>query len=368
MKRSITELKPVILAFLLWRGLLFLWGIIALRLLEFKASFPLINESLIISGYPQWLWQWGNFDGVHYLTVARHGYAGLINGEQVFFPVYPLLIKLVSFLTGNLFLAGLLIANVSALLAAILLYKLVSRDLNKNVAFWSVIFLFAFPTSFFFGAVYTEALFLLLLLLAFFLPGIAGGIAGLLAGGVRLVGAFLAPTAIFKPLNRWRIIAAGGVLSYMFYLWRQFGNPLLFLFNQGAFKNARANTLSGLVTPPQVLYRYLRIFLTASVTHYDFWVAVLEFTAFLFGVGILTWLTVRRKVPLSYLVYSWPALVLPVFSGTLSSLPRYLLTVFPVFIGLALIKNRPFKIGLAILFALLEVVLTTFFVRGYWVS
>lgn len=352
-KKFWPDIKFVLTAFFLWRTALFLFGFLSFQLLTFKASFPYIDQALIASHFPQWLWHWGNFDGVHYLSLATWGYR---EGDQVFFPLYPLLIYLLSFVTGNFFLAGFLISNLSILATALIFYGLVARDFNQKIARWGTVFLFLFPTSFFFGAVYTESLFLLLVLCAYYFSGIKSVIFSLLSGLTRLVGFFVLPAG---PV---------GVLAYVLYLWQSFGNPAYFLSAQAAFQNERAFSLSAMVLPPQVIFRYLKILTTVSTSHPDFWVAALELAAFLFGFVILGWLTLRRYVPGKYLVFAWPALLLPALSGTFSSFPRYLLTIFPIFIGLAQIKSLPIKILILVIFACLLPVLTIFWLRGYWIS
>lgn len=344
-KKFFLEYKSVLCLFIFWRLALLLVGLFSLSFLTFRASFPYIDETLIASGLPQFIWHWGNFDGVHYLTIAQQGYHGLINNEQVFFPLYPVLIKLLYFLTQNYLLSGLIISNLSIFLAAIIL-----RKISKSL--WPVIFLFTFPTAFFFGAVYTEALFLLLVLLAFSKNKLFGFLAGL----TRLTGFF---TGIFGAL---------GVSLYMLYLKIDFGNPLLFLFNQGGFQNARASSFTSLIPPPQVIFRYLKILILSDPGNIAYWISLLEVSAFLFGIIVLTWLTVKRKVPASWLIFSWLALLVPSFSGTFSSLPRYLLTIFPIFIGLGLLKSRSLKLVITLVFVILQVILTVLFVRGYFVA
>lgn len=362
-----SEYRFVIIIFVVWRLLLFLIGIPGFSLLTFKASFPKIDEMLISSTFPQWIWQWGNFDGVHYLDIAKNGYHG--SGLQVFFPLYPLLIKIGELIINNYFASAFIISNLAIFLAAITLFKLVSRDFDIHIARWSVVFLFVFPTSFFFGSIYTESLFLLFLLLAFQKTGWMGALFSFLAGSTRLVGAFIAPALItFKPKKWWGIFASLGFGAYILYLTLNFNNPFYFLTGQGAFKNARANSLSSLVLPPQVVYRYAKILTTASPGHYDYWIAALELSALLFGLSVLIYVTIRKKVPTSYLLFSYLALILPIFSGTLSSMPRYLLSIFPIYICLALIKNPLFKFSLLAFFIVLLTTLTILFTRGYWVS
>ncbi len=344
-KKFYQENKSILLIFIIWRIGLLVTGYWSIGLLTFKASFPYIDETLISSGFPQWLWHWGNFDGVHYLTIAQHGYHGLVNNEQVFFPLYPLLIKLLNFFTRNYLVSGLILSNTAIFLAAIFLNKL-----TKNI--WSVVFLFSFPTAFFFGSTYTESLFLLLILLTFS----QNKFFGLFTGLIRLTGFF---TGIF---------GAFGVGLYMLYLKIDFNNPLLFLFNQGGFQNARANSLTGLVTPPQTIFRYLKIIFTADPGNISYWVSILEISAFLLGVFILLYLSLKRKFPVSWLFFSWGILLLPSLTGTLTSLPRYLLAIFPIFIFLGEIKNKPTKLILAASFIILQIILTALFARGYFVA
>lgn len=339
--------------FSIWRAGLFIVSFCAQFLLPFKKSFPYADSLLVPTGLPQWLWSWGNFDGVHYLTLAQRGYDGF--GTQVFFPLYPLFGNILSYLAGSQFVSLFLISNLSILIGAIVFFKLIKKYFDIRTAFWSVIFLFCFPMSFFFGAIYTESLFLLLTLLIFSLSGIKSIVIGVLAGFTRLIGAF---TGLFSFI---------GLLLYMSYLWFRFGKPLFFLSAQSAF-GSRATSFTGLVTPFQTIFRYFKIFATVNSSSYDFWIAVLEFGAFSLGFAVLAWLTIKRKLPIRWLFFSWAAYILPTLSGTFSSMPRYLLPIFPIYLAGALIKNSNIKIIIAIICAFLLAVFTALFTRGYWVS
>jgi len=353
-KKFLNEIKPVFLIFLLWRVGLLLVCILSFNFLTFKASFPYIDQALITSHLPQWLWHWGNFDGVHYLSIATWGYR---EGDQVFFPLFPSAIYLLNQVINNYFLSGFLIANSAILLAGTVFYFLIKRDFNQKTALWSTIFLFAFPTSFFFGAIYTEGLFLLLVLLAFYFKGFKSAFFGILGGLTRLIGIFVPP-----------FFGAIGLAFYSLYLQINFSQPLYFLTAQADFKNSRASDFFHLVTPFQVVYRYLKIFLTADPTQFGFQVALIEFGAFMFGVSVLGYLSFKRLMPIKYLIFSWAALLLPTFSGTLSSMPRYLLVIFPLYIGLARIKNLKIKVGILFVSVVLLSIFTAYFVRGYWIS
>ena len=157
------------LLFLVWRVFDFLIIFFSQKIIPYLGFFP-YKDQLPGFNLPHWLSSLANFDGLHYIFIARDGYAQY---EQAFFPLYPLLIKfLTPLFFNNQLLTGLIISNVSFFLGLILFYKylkLISSDLPTvalakagSIRFnpiLSILFLLAFPTSFFFGAVYTEGLF-----------------------------------------------------------------------------------------------------------------------------------------------------------------------------------------------------------------
>ena len=110
--KFIEKYKFPIAVFIIWRIFLFLVQLAGEKILPFKFSFPYTDTILIPSGLPNWLWSWGNFDGVHYLTIAKSGYDGF--GTQVFFPLYPMLINGLSRLVPNYLLSGLIISKTKA--------------------------------------------------------------------------------------------------------------------------------------------------------------------------------------------------------------------------------------------------------------
>ena len=124
-KRFWENNKVPLVIFTLWRIWTLVIGYAAAFILPYKTSFVGVREFLVSSGLPQWVWQWGNFDGVHYLNIAQHGY--IAQGEEAFFPLYPLLTHIFGSVLGNYFLAGFLISNFAALLLALLFFKLKNK-------------------------------------------------------------------------------------------------------------------------------------------------------------------------------------------------------------------------------------------------
>ncbi len=357
----------VLLVVIVWRAYLFAVGFLGFSLLTFKASFPYIDQHLIASTFPQWFWHWGNFDGVHYLDLATHGYHA--QGLHVFFPMYPIIVSGLEKVIGNYFLAGFIVSHAAIVLAALLFYKFLKTSYSESVAKWAIVLLFAFPTSFFFGSLYTESLFFLLIVLSISTTGYVSAVVNFFAGLTRLVGVFLSLGSLW-PKTKWKyfLISISGLIVLLLYSWYFYFSPLLIISDQANFQNARATTLSGLVTPFQVVFRYLKIFTTANPTHYDYLLAVLEFLAFGLGTVVLALLTWKRRFKAEWLAFGWLSLLLPTLSGTFSSMPRYLLIVFPLFIAFGQLKNRWLKLTILALSTMLLSVLTMLFVRGYFVS
>ena len=357
MKRFWQEYKFPISLFFIWRSLLFLLGIAGQFVLPFKTSFPYSELILIPSGLPQWLWQWANFDGVHYLFLAKNGYTA--DGLHVFFPVFPILVRAISIIIGNYLVAGILVANIFAFISVVLIYKFAKNLYDESAAKWSTLFFLGFPAAFFLGSVYKESLFLCLILGAFMARGVFARVCGFLAGATRLVGAALIPASFLAGL---------GLAAYVSYLGIVWHRPMAFLESQAAFKNARATSITTLVTPVQVTWRYARIFTTANPQNLDFWIAALEFASFYFGVGILGYMTVKRQFPVRMLLFCWAAILMPTLSGTFSSMIRYLVIIFPIYFFLAKIRMWPLKMGILGFFVILQIVLVILFTRGYFVA
>jgi len=74
---------------------------------------------------------------------------------------------------------------------------------------------------------------------------------------------------------------------------------------------------------------------------------------------------------ISYLIFAFLGFLLPATAGSFSSLPRYVLVLFPSFIvGGVVVANlpKPIKfVTMSILFIWLVVEASLFF-RGYWVA
>lgn len=357
-------------AFTAWRLFLFL--------IEFLSKIIPLNRGYL-GPVP-----WANLDGVHYLSIAENGY-GIY--QQAFFPFFPLIIKFLSFVSFNNYLiSGLIITHLSFFIALYFFYKLVKLDYSEKTANWSVLFLIFFPTSFFFASVYTESLSLASIMVSFYFVRKSNFLLGSFLGGIssatRFVGILLLPSIIIEFCQKYKkrkldrdnfpasilisiiIFSSSGLLLYIFYLWKMFGDPLLFIHSLSAFGVGRSG--GEVILLPQVIFRYLKIFATVPFFTHNALIALLEFGLFFIFLFILVFNI--KKIRLSYLIFGILAVMIPTLSGTLASIPRYLLIIFPVFIILGDLKSNLLKVSLLILSLVFLAVLTSYFLRGYFIA
>lgn len=314
-------------------ALLTILGVLFFRTNSVNPTFPYYHSLLSYvkdAGYAFW----GYFDGVHYLRLIENGYADI--GTQAFFPLYPALISILSYLTGlNAYLSATAFSLFCLALSLLFLWKLFPLEKYRQT-----IFLLLFPTSFFFLSVYTESLFLLLSLVFFFLlkkeKYILASVVAALASATRLVGVFLGLVLVWRLISRYKLtrpvyvlvislVSVSGLLFYMYFLWSKFGDPLMFLHVQEMFGANRSGR--EIIILPQVMYRYLKMIFTVDPTSFLYQRIWLELIFFL---GALwAWYKNLNSVGKEVSLYVILSLLLPTLTGTLSSIPRYILVLVP---------------------------------------
>ena len=280
----------------------------------------------------------------------------------------------------------MLVSNVSFFIALLGLWKLITLDYRGKIAKTSIILLLLFPTSFYFGAFYTEGLTLALIVWSLYLArkrnwwlaGILGG----LATATRITAFALFPAILFevweyKKKNPGKslvvpivgaLLIPAGLVAYMLYLYKATGDPLEFFNNVSIFGQQRS---SSPVILPQVFYRYL--FKVLPNINYSYFPVV--FTTYLEIISASLFLVLGflsfYKLRLSYALFFAAGYLIPPLSGSFSSFPRYVLILFPAFLLSALALDgqpRLVKSIVYIILLLLLIVSCGLFLRGYWVS
>jgi hypothetical protein len=110
------------------------------------------------------------FDASAYLDIAKNGYNQEFNnnnGNYSYFPLYPILIWLFSFLVGFGW-SAFLISNVLSILGVILFYIVIRQDYDQNITCDTLFYFLLFPVSYFLSVMYTESLFLVIIMLMFY--------------------------------------------------------------------------------------------------------------------------------------------------------------------------------------------------------
>ncbi len=344
---------------------------------------------------------WAHWDGVWYIKIATGGYADA-DGSTAFFPLFPMLLRYVGLLLdGNLLITGILISLLCYAGCVWLLYRLVRRDFDESVASKAVVYLAIGPLSFFLQAAYTESLFLALSLACFVFAREGrwrlAGVMGLLATLTRSTGVLLLiPMAYYYYERRgWDLkktdshvanllMVFEGLLVWMTYLALAFGKPFAFSAAQaqwerdlGAPNYTVAKGIGAAVwgLRKMVSAEYYRMFWEVPRPGSDYsnlGTNTLNLL-FLIAAALLLWYGARR-LPGAYSWYALAALAYPLFFPSkyvpLMSYPRFTLTVFPLYVALALYtRDRPrlHKVVVAV-GVLLLIALTAKFAVFSWVA
>ena len=292
-------------------------------------------------------------DSLWIMNIARDGYERepfntSTQHTWAYFPLYPLLLRALAKLTGNLALTGIFLSSTLFLLALILLYRtVIAFDYAEAVADRVVLYIAAFPVSYFFSLAQSESLFLLLTVACFYAARRSrwwlAGICGALASATRFAGVFLiVPLAVLYWQNRRAVggkikpdvlsllLVPLGLLAFMVYLKSLTGNALAFADIQVAW----GHDLGAFWRP---LLTYLTHPLQVSA-NWDF--RLLNFAAAIVALVCGVWLLLKREW--AFALYTLVSILIPLsYQASLQSIARYSMVIFPMFIVLALWGRSP---------------------------
>jgi len=319
------------------------------------------------------------WDGSRYLFLAENEYPQGVTTHAAFYPLYPFLIRSVGFLLlGNTLAAGLLISSLCSLLATVYFYLFVKKMYNAPMAFTACLFMISFLTFFYTSLVYTEGLFLLLVIAFFyylyekkFYPCFILSILIPLTRptGILMIVPLLGYVVLDirnagkVNISRNALLLPGFITGFILYL-------LVMNFYTGSFFSGfEAQNLypahNSLDTLLQPLSWFQRNFLTIHYTLNGYTTSILN--RVFFGLFLVLLYFIWRYTDTTLFVYSLVMGLIPAMSDSFMSYIRFLLVIFPIFIVLALkFQKRPWLIIIP-MFAL-QIPLLAAHALNYWVA
>lgn len=307
-----------------------------------------------------------HFDARHYLFIAQHGYTVL--PLYVFFPLFSLLIYLFHFLCPSYLISALIINIIVNFLTGILLL-FVAKSYHLS-PWWMLLFYYWSPIAVYTTVAYTEALFLFLTLLSwwmiktkrFYFAGVAIGFASLTRniGFVLLAILFLQLIAKKeKKINIIRFFIPAMVLSslYPLYSWVKAGSPLQFSFSETSWMH-------------QLKFPWVPVFYDLfHITNKAFTATTIMNTVLLLSALLVIFITIKKKewiLSVYLLIGTIIPLMYPVVvprMAEMTSLGRYIEGLFPMYIFPAFFSTRV-KLG----WLILSLVLSLIYLYGYAIN
>jgi hypothetical protein len=287
---------------------------------------------------------WTRWDAQHFISLAERGYEATgYETSQAYFPLLPLAIRALTYVGIHPVVGGLIISGLASWVACAFLYKLAEREIGQGSGTRAALYLLLFPTAVFLIAPYSEALYLAGAVGAFYFARtgrwLAAGIPAAVAMGARAAGLFLIAGLVVeffrqrdfsfdRAINAVTGILLGllPLLGYSLFLVRLKGDPFFFLTAQ------RVGWGRSFVGPVESFLNTWRTWEGGYNTNWLFaW--RLEVVAAIVGAAVVLWAAIRREW--GYATYMGTGLAVLTTSTWYYSIPRLLLTWFPIALFLA---------------------------------
>ena len=295
------------------------------------------------------------------------------NLRSWFYPLYPWSIRVFGWLTGNYVLAAFIVSGLSLVAAAVLLRRFFALDYPARIAERAVWFFLIFPTAYFLHVGYTESIFLAFVIGSIFAARTErwwlAGTLGALAWMVRAPGIALVPTLAVEALHQywktkrwqwrwlWIALVPAGFVVYLLINLSVTGDAFTFL-------RIRREVFFMTMAPPWVGLRDAignlgRAPADAQIVGaQESFFIVLGFVATVVG-----WFKLRPVYSM-WMTANW---ILCSGATFVLSVPRYTLTMFPIFILFSLLaRNRLWNAVITFWSLLFLALFSSLFVWGHW--
>lgn len=324
------------------------------------------DQGFTVLERPNPFWdRFARWDSGWYYSIASRGYQYVEGGRNslAFFPVYPKLMGVVGRALGgaheDFYFAGIIITWLSFAIAMPLLYRLARLDLPADAALRATIYSAVFPSAYFFGVVYSEALFLATLLCAALAFRTRRWMWGALAAAVmtatRVNGVMFLPALALigwdasadSPRDRRNAViaaacGAAGIGAYSLFVYSLSGNPFEWYdsITRWGYRPGGHPLASLIAIAQPLLTRPYEFIVTEPMAPYDTLNALMA-TSALIAVPFI-WIRFGR----GYAAVVILGLLLPLSSGQYEGLGRYCSVLFPLAILLGSLKGEARHFGL----------------------
>lgn len=328
-------------------------------------------------------------DAGWYLKIAENGYtkkysakeigysngADFIQSEWAFFPLYPFILKAVTTISFlNLKQSGVLISFILSYLSFYIFYQLLKvLGSDDKKALYSTFVLILLPFNYYFSMIYTESLFFILLLLAFIailknklnlLPVILSTLVLTRPNGLfMLIPLFvfaLEKDVILKQSLSWKNLIEKETLKKKVHLSKYFvAGPIVFiawLF----YQKQNTNEFFAFSIAQRGWYREFMFPILAFFRRGDF---ATQFNSIYTIIVIILAFMVRKKMSFSFQLFILISFLLPLCSGAVTSMPRFISLMFPLTLILGnQLYALKYKYGILMLLIILH-----FYCFYFWV-
>ncbi len=353
-------------------GLLF---VIKAVILTVTGQSNIVNRNESVGGIWEWMLLFNRWDALHYERLAEFGYgvSESLKPSMVFYPLFPWLIRVASYVTQEYVLSAFIVATLASIGAVFALYKLALLEFGRETALRSVWFLLIFPTSYFLHIPYTEGLFLSVSIGSLYFARRGrwplAAFLGILACLTRANGLVLVPTLAVEAFlqyrssrsweNQWLLIllVPVGFVIYLAINQSAAGDALAFIqIRKDFFFISSTTPWDGLVAAFYQLKRNP----ADSVM-----VGLFEVAFILIGLaaGIFSLFKLRASYSV-WILTNWLLIVSVTF---VASVPRYTLSLFPIFFIFGMLgKDRRVMAVFSVISIIYLSFFSSLFGRGFW--
>ena len=346
---------------------LFLSTRIILTLIFITSSFIMYPSIKVASNSSYSLLRvWGTWDTGWYMNIVQNWYPSVIKvgaSNFGFFPLYPIMIKLLSFIVQDYFISGIIISNLCLILSCFLIYKIVRLDEDEETSMRSIKYLFFFPAAFILSAVFSESLLLVLFLACFYYSQKEKwayvGIFGFFAALTKPYGFFIIIPLLYEYAKSKGFRIKNVRLDILYLLLIPMGIALFSLYcyyltgDYLAFVHVKQSGWNFYLSNPLTIIKN-NLFFKNPVRSFDIYsVLIMMASSILF----------YKKLRISYVLMVLLFIFIPLSSGAnmVAGLLRYSVVLFPIYILLAKIsKNKYVDEILSVCLILLQGFLVAF--------